>query len=170
MRYLLLVLTVLFGVLPTVSQAKAKVLQVNVFSVSEEGNGTALGTVEFIDTPDGLLILPHLKDLSPGLHGFHIHENPSCKNFGKAAGGHFDPLKTGKHLGPYDDKGHLGDLPVLFVDKAGKTNIPVLSPRLTIDKITGHSLMVHADGDNYSDKPAKLGGGGARIACGVIEK
>ena len=28
---------------------------------------------------------------------------------------------------------------------------------------------VHAGGDNYSDQPAPLGGGGARIACGVIK-
>ena len=34
------------------------------------------------------------------------------------AGGHFDPQKTGKHLGP-KGKGHKGDLPVLKVDKKG---------------------------------------------------
>ena len=28
--------------------------------------------------------------------------------------------------------------------------------------------MIHSGGDNYSDEP-KLGGGGARVACGVIE-
>ncbi len=28
--------------------------------------------------------------------------------------------------------------------------------------------MIHAGGDNYSDTPEKLGGGGARVACGVI--
>jgi len=27
--------------------------------------------------------------------------------------------------------------------------------------------MIHAGGDNYTDEPA-LGGGGARVACGVI--
>ncbi|MBV8452160.1 MAG: superoxide dismutase, partial [Deltaproteobacteria bacterium] len=26
----------------------------------------------------------------------------------------------------------------------------------------------HAGGDNYSDTPLPLGGGGARLACGVI--
>jgi Cu-Zn family superoxide dismutase len=30
--------------------------------------------------------------------------------------------------------------------------------------------MLHAGGDNHSDHPAPLGGGGARIACGVIGK
>jgi len=29
--------------------------------------------------------------------------------------------------------------------------------------------MIHAGGDNYADQPAPLGGGGARVACGVIK-
>jgi len=29
--------------------------------------------------------------------------------------------------------------------------------------------MVHVGGDNYSDNPEALGGGGARMACGVIK-
>lgn len=28
--------------------------------------------------------------------------------------------------------------------------------------------MVHEGGDNYSDDPKPLGGGGARVACGVV--
>jgi len=32
-----------------------------------------------------------------------------------------------------------------------------------------HGLMVHAGGDNHADHPAPLGGGGARIVCGIIE-
>jgi Cu-Zn family superoxide dismutase len=46
--------------------------------------------------------------------------------------------------------------------------MPVLAPRLKVADIKGRSLMIHAGGDNYSDLPVKLGGGGARIACGVI--
>lgn len=29
--------------------------------------------------------------------------------------------------------------------------------------------MIHAGSDNYSDDPKPLGGGGDRIACGVIQ-
>jgi Cu-Zn family superoxide dismutase len=35
--------------------------------------------------------------------------------------------------------------------------------------VKGRSLMIHAGGDNYADQPAPLGGGGARVACGVIK-
>lgn len=56
-----------------------------------------------------------------------------------------------------------------MVGDDGAATIPVLAPRLQVADIKGRALMVHAGGDNYSDVPKKLGGGGARIACGVIE-
>lgn len=129
--------------------------------------GKLIGTITATDTKYGLLLTPHLTGLTPGAHGFHVHQNPSCDNDCMAAGGHLDPQHTGKHLGPYNDNGHLGDLPVLMVDKDGNADIPVLAPRLKIADIVNHSFMIHAGGDNYSDNPT-LGGGGARIACGVI--
>ena len=45
----------------------------------------------------------------------------------------------------------------------------VVAPRLKVSDLAGHALVIHAGGDNYSDQPAPLGGGGARIACGVIK-
>lgn len=129
---------------------------------------TSFGTVSFSDSPYGLLIIPNLSHLPPGNHGFHLHQNPDCSNAGMSAGGHFDPAKTNTHQGPYG-KGHLGDLPVLFVDETGTATTPLLAPRLKTTDINGLTLMVHAGGDNYSDNPP-LGGGGARLACGVITK
>ncbi len=128
---------------------------------------TSIGTVTATDTKYGLLLTPALKDLPPGTHGFHIHVNPSCAEHGMGAGGHLDPHKTGKHLGPYG-KGHLGDLPVLIVKQDGTATLPVLVPRLTVKEIMNHSIMIHEGSDNYTDNPP-MGGGGARIACGVIK-
>jgi Cu-Zn family superoxide dismutase len=34
--------------------------------------------------------------------------------------------------------------------------------------LKGRSIVIHANGDNHSDLPNKFGGGGARVACGVI--
>jgi Cu-Zn family superoxide dismutase len=51
----------------------------------------------------------------------------------------------------------------------GKATLPVLAPRLKVADIRGRSLMIHAGGDNYSDSPAPLGGGGDRVACGVVK-
>ncbi len=127
-----------------------------------------LGIVTITETPYGLLFMPQLKGLAPGVHGFHIHQNSSCDDHGMSAGGHYDPKKTNKHLGPYNDKGHLGDLPALYVNSDGTVTMPVLAPRLkSIDQIKKHALMIHEGGDTYSDVP-NLGGGGARMECGII--
>ena len=144
-----------------------------VYMYSLLGADAGVGTVEVSETPWGLLFIPNLKNLPAGIHGFHIHEHPDCgvqgekSTPGMAAGGHFDPGHADTHQGPYGH-GHLGDLPVLVVNSDGKATTPVLAPRLySLGQIHGRSLMIHAGGDNYSDNP-KLGGGGARIACGII--
>jgi Cu-Zn family superoxide dismutase len=54
------------------------------------------------------------------------------------------------------------------VDAEGSATQPVLAPRLKLSDLPGRALMLHAGGDNHADHPAALGGGGARIACGVI--
>ena len=144
--------------------------------VNEQGVGKEIGTITASDSKYGLLLTPQLSDLSPGLHGFHVHEKPDCSHAmkegkalpGLAAGGHYDPAATGKHEGPYGN-GHLGDLPVLYIATDGKATLTVLAPRLKVIDIKGRSLMIHAGGDNYSDIPVSLGGGGARVACGVVK-
>lgn len=142
--------------------------------VDDKGVGRAVGEVVASQTVYGVVFTPALIGLTPGLHGFHVHENPSCEPKEKdgkmvpalAAGGHFDPAKTGRHGTPWGD-GHLGDLPALYVDAAGNANQPVLAPRLKLDDLKGRALMIHLGGDNHADHPAPLGGGGARVGCGV---
>lgn len=151
-------------------------LQVSLNLLASDGTTRSAGMVTISETAYGLVLTPDLKGLTPGLHGFHVHQNPSCapgqKNgkmtAGLAAGGHFDPLAANHHGPPWGD-GHLGDLPGLYVDSAGHAVTPVLAPRLKLADVKGRALMIHAAGDNYSDRPKKLGGGGARMACGVID-
>lgn len=150
--------------------------EITMNMVNEKGVGAAIGTVAVSDSKFGLVLVPSLRGLPPGVHGFHVHENPSCEpkeQDGKmvaalAAGGHLDPDRTKKHGAPWGD-GHLGDLPALYVDAAGNASQPVLAPRLKVADLAGRSLMVHAGGDNYADSPAPLGGGGMRVACGVVK-
>ncbi|GAB2993392.1 superoxide dismutase [Cu-Zn] [Arenimonas maotaiensis] len=144
--------------------------------VDADGKHAWIGEVNAQDSAYGLVLTPQLRGLPPGLHGFHLHENPSCAPKDKdgkpvaalAAGGHWDPDKSGTHDSPWGD-GHRGDLPALYVDAEGSATQPVLAPRLKAADLSGRALMVHAGGDNHADHPAPLGGGGARIACGVIE-
>lgn len=155
---------------------QAASVQVPINRVSADGEAKPIGEVTIDETAYGLQFTPKLTSLPAGVHGFHVHENGSCdagtkdgkKVAALAAGGHFDPAKTGKHLGPYAD-GHLGDLPAIYVNADGTATYPVLAPRLKkISEIKGHALMVHAGGDNHADMPMPLGGGGDRMACGVI--
>ncbi len=155
----------------------AQELSVNMHAITPQGVGQSIGTVSLSPAEQGgTLLKPDLQGLTPGMHGFHVHVNPSCapgEKDGKAvaglgAGGHWDPTNTGRHAGPYGD-GHLGDLPALYADEQGRATLPVFAPRVKPSDFKGHALMIHAGGDNYADQPSKLGGGGARVACGVVQ-
>ena len=156
--------------------ANAADMKVTMKMATDKGEGASVGTVTVSETRHGLVFTPALTGLPAGLHGFHVHENGSCapnQKDGKpvpagAAGGHLDTGKTGKHGLPWGE-GHLGDLPALSVDAKGASTNPVLAPRLKLADVKGKALMVHAGGDNHADHPAPLGGGGARMACGVIQ-
>jgi Cu-Zn family superoxide dismutase len=144
--------------------------------VDEKGVGASVGQVTISESKYGLVFTPSLQGLSPGIHGFHLHQNASCEPKEKdgkmiaagAAGGHYDPAATNVHGTPWGD-GHLGDLPPLYVEANGAVNQAVLAPRLKLSDLQGRALMIHAGGDNHSDHPAALGGGGARVVCGVIK-
>ena len=156
------------------AQAASDEVEMNL--VTSQGIGQSIGTVTITETGKGLEFLPNLKALPPGEHGFHVHAKGSCQpamkegkaSAAEAAGGHLDPQKSGKHEGP-EGMGHLGDLPVLVVNNDGKATDAVVAPRLKkLDEVKGKALMIHVGGDNMSDSPKPLGGGGARYACGVI--
>jgi Cu-Zn family superoxide dismutase len=158
------------------SAAVAFSAEIQMNEIDATGKITAVGTVTVTETPYGALFTPNLTGLPVGIHGFHLHEKPSCANtsvdgvvtVAGGAGSHWDPDHTGKHEGPYG-QGHLGDLPALYVAADGTATTPVLAPRIKdLNQLHGLALMIHAGGDNHSDHPAKLGGGGARIACGVV--
>jgi Cu-Zn family superoxide dismutase len=150
---------------------------VQMNAIDEKGVQAPVGSVHVAAMKSGgVTLTPKLKNLPPGSHGFHLHENGNCGakesngqlQAGMAAGPHYDPDKAGKHAGP-KGKGHKGDLPVLVVDANGTASKPLIAKNLSLKDFSGKSLMIHEGGDNYSDLPAPNGGGGNRIACGVIE-
>ena len=169
-RFVAVALLLLGG---SVAQA-AKSVKVTMNAVTADGVGKSIGTITVKEGKDGVTIEPKLKGLAPGEHGFHIHEKPSCdpadkdgkKTAAQAAGGHFDPDATKAHKGP-GGGGHKGDLPKLVVSDKGEAKDKMEVKGLTLADFQGKSLMIHEGGDNYSDTPKPLGGGGARIACGV---
>ncbi len=144
-----------------------KVLATAVLSAS---SGSVVGgTVKFIRARQGVWVVANFGGLSPGLHGFHIHENGDCSApDAKSAGGHFNPM-AGHHAGPDDPNRHLGDLGNLQADASGNASYSRIFADLTIDgeySIIGKSIVVHAKADDLKTQPA--GDSGDRIACGVI--
>jgi Cu-Zn family superoxide dismutase len=145
--------------------------------VTAEGVGEAVGTVRVVKSADGAVFNLNLTGLPPGPHGLHLHDKGDCGPApvngtvapAGAAGGHWDSEHAGKHAGP-SGEGHIGDLPVLEVLADGTVTKSLIAPHIKdIETVRGHALMIHAGGDNYADVPAPLGGGGARIACGVLK-
>ena len=160
-----LLATLLLYCMPAMSYTETVLIHMNNI---EGAQPRSVGYLWAEDTRYGLLITPYLHALPPGLHGFHVHTQPNCSQHGTHAGGHLDPYRTGRHLGPYNPKGHLGDLPALYVNAKGQARLPILAPRLTVHALRKHSIMIHAHADNYRDQPKPNGGGGARLACGVV--
>lgn len=162
------------GMALATSTAWAQDVTVTMTATAETGTGSEIGTIAAQDTPGGLRLTPNLKGLPPGQHGIHVHESASCtarEQEGKmvpglAAGGHYDPARTGKHLGPQGE-GHLGDLPALEVGADGSASAPMTAKRLKLADLKGRAIVIHGGGDNYADTPKPLGGGGPRISCGV---
>jgi superoxide dismutase, Cu-Zn family len=177
MRGVILAIAAL-ATLAAAGAANAQTKSATVNKITAEGVGDAIGTINFRDTKQGLFIEPMVTGLPPGLHGFHIHQNPNCgpgpgannqPAAGMAAGGHYDPKSTNKHRGPHSEDSHLGDLPILPVDLNGMAAFPGVAKRLKTTDLVGRSVMIHAGSDNFDDAPNPLGGGGGRIACGVIK-
>lgn len=159
----------------TLAPAFAEPRTVTINKVSIEGIGDPVGTITLTAGANGVVLTTDLHSLPAGEHGFHLHQNGTCAaalkdgkmSAAEAAGGHYDPGETHRHAGP-QGSGHKGDMPALMVAHDGTAKTSFTLPRLTFKDVMQRSIMIHEHGDNYSDTPLPLGGGGKRIACGVI--
>ncbi|WP_151632411.1 superoxide dismutase family protein [Noviherbaspirillum aerium] len=137
-----------------------------------QGNKTS-GSVSFVQNGDRIMIDARIDGLTPGAHGFHVHEKGDCSApDGMSAGGHFNPSGTA-HGGPDHGDRHAGDLGNLNADAGGnavlKLTVPASQISLSKDapnSVVGKALIVHADPDDYKTQPT--GNSGKRVACGII--
>jgi len=132
----------------------------------------ASGTVTFETRGDKLRVSAKVSGLSPGPHGFHVHEKGDCSApDAMSAGGHFNP--TGRSHGePGAPDHHGGDMPMLTADASGNATLEATIDTATIGggatDIIGKSVVVHKDADDFKSQPA--GNSGPRVACGVIAR
>ena len=133
-----------------------------------KGN-TATGIVTFEATERGVRVIANLSGLSPGSHGFHIHEFGDLRSDdGTSAGGHYNP--TGMpHSMPMTENRHAGDMGNITADSSGNSHLEYVDPVMQLQgvhSIIGRAVIVHAKEDDLKTQPT--GNAGARIGQGVI--
>ena len=123
------------------------------------------GVVEFIQDGETCRLVGEITGLTPGEHGFHIHEFGDLRDpKGMGAGSHFNP-KGHKHGAPGSDERHVGDLGNVKADDKGVAKIDIKVEGLSLHFVLGRSLVVHAKPDDFSQP---VGNAGPRVGVGVI--
>ena len=134
------------------------------------GSNKVGGTVTFTEVADGVQVLAEITGLTPGNHGFHVHEFGDCSAADlSSAGAHFNPTNK-PHAGPDATERHVGDMGNVEADASGKAKLEYLDHQISLTNdqasVIGRSVVVHAKADDLKSQPS--GDSGARIACGVI--
>ena len=127
------------------------------------------GKVSFSEANGRLRVEATVSGLTPGEHGFHVHEAGDCSAAdASSAKGHFNPM--GKAHGHHaSEEHHGGDMPNLIANAQGEAKYSAELKGLSLNGptgVVGRSIVIHADPDDYKSQPA--GNSGKRIACGVI--
>lgn len=129
----------------------------------------AKGWVLFAASGKKMRVWGEVSGLSPGQHGFHIHEFGDCSSAdGSSAGGHYAPHDS-SHGAPEAKQSHVGDLGNITADASGKASFDMTLDDLSLHgmaSILGRGLIVHAKADDLKSQPS--GNAGGRVACGVI--
>jgi Cu-Zn family superoxide dismutase len=136
-----------------------------------DNKGKIHGTVTFTQEAGGVKMVADVEGLTPGQHGFHIHDKPdlSAPDF-TSAGGHWNP-DMHQHGGPADKEHHAGDMGNITADDKGHGHLELMMSGVSVDgknPVVGHSVIVHEKADDYKTQNPP-GNAGKRIAGGVIE-
>lgn len=139
-----------------------------------KSNSNVSGTATFIENKGKVTFEAKLSGLQPGVHAIHIHEKSDCSAAdGSSAGGHWNPTFK-KHGKWAEGEYHKGDIGNFTADENGNGTITLTTDEWCIGcddptkDVTGKSLIVHKDKDDFVSQPT--GNSGARIACSAIIK
>ncbi|WP_078394034.1 superoxide dismutase family protein [Shouchella patagoniensis] len=170
---------------PLEENADSTIGQPSAVAQMNDTNGDSVGEVHFYEEGNLTRVSATVEGLSPGYHGFHLHEESMCE-----VNEEEDPFESaGGHYHSDDDEhgSHTGDMPSLFVIEDGTAQLSFTTDAFsTEDLIETTSVMIHEDPDNFGHIPdrytsdeqetsgpdeetATTGDAGDRIACGVVE-
>ena len=140
-------------------------------SVRPASGSQVHGSVKFTQVGSRVRVEGEIAALTPGTHGFHVHEKGDCSApDADSAGGHFNP-QSRKHGAPDSSDRHAGDLGNIQANEYGRANISFMIDGLAVDKgangVIGRAIIVHANADDLRTDPT--GNAGGRVGCGVIE-
>lgn len=144
-----------------------------------------VGSVTMRDEGGKVQVEVEANGLTPGYHGFHVHEAGVCEKDAMKEG-EPSPFATAMgHLGPGEEThgDHAGDFPPLLVAKDGSAAATFATDRLSVDVLLdqdGSAVIVHAEPDNQANIPDRYaakgpdedtldtGDSGDRAACGAL--
>ncbi|WP_034579793.1 superoxide dismutase family protein [Carnimonas nigrificans] len=145
-----------------------------------DGHDTNIGQVTVSEIPSGVILRVEAKNLTPGWHGMHFHEQAECKgpDF-TSSGSHVHNADKVVHGVRNAEANDNGDLPNLYVNKDGSATVELFSPLVSLTPgdsgdtsrpalldSDGSALVIHAQPDDYQSQP--IGGSGDRVACASL--
>uniref|UniRef100_A0A8J2RDR5 Superoxide dismutase [Cu-Zn] n=1 Tax=Daphnia galeata TaxID=27404 RepID=A0A8J2RDR5_9CRUS len=130
---------------------------------------TVKGVLHFDQQGDAVNVKGEVTGLTPGDHGFHVHEFGDYTNGCMSAGPHFNPTAV-EHGGPTDEVRHVGDLGNIVANESGVATVDIEDCLLSlsgVNGIIGRTVVVHADPDDFGKGGHELskvtGNAGARV-------
>jgi Cu-Zn family superoxide dismutase len=134
--------------------------------IPTKGSNTS-GRVTFTKQGNKVRVHAEISGLTPGKHGFHVHEYGVYSEDGMAAGGHFNPHHA-QHAAPEAAKRHVGDLGNITANANGNATLDIEDSHLAFhgpNSIIGRGVVVHAKADDFGQP---VGNAGGRVAVGTI--
>ncbi len=109
--------------------------------------GQSIGSVLFGHFPENpVAVRVSVSGLSPGWHGFHVHDVGTCEapSF-TTSGGHYNP-------GDSNHGHHAGDMPPLYVRRDGLAWLAFTTDRFSVDELLAAdvAVVIHASPDNLA--------------------
>lgn len=152
------------------SHAEAAAVGSRAIAVLVAGGASGVsGSVTFTQQADGVRVQADVRGLTPGQHGFHVHEKGDLSKADlTSAGGHFNP-GSHSHGAPGAAERHVGDLGNLDASADGRATVDFVDSQLQLagpHSIIGRAVIVHEKVDDLKSQPT--GNAGGRVAGGVI--